>query len=175
MPIEHESEDLLDAVFSDSDLAVETGFAADYAAPANYGSEAHWPPLTPMVTWTERLGWENYDLSTSDSEDVLWAKVDARQAANEPLPGAFLLARHIAQHGTEPLHYASDAYAQGVREGESFVESQGYDATTPVREILLETASWTFSLANQKLAKRVSRASTGVLLQSGFPPQVIEE
>jgi hypothetical protein len=169
LDIEHDTS-VLDEAFEEADIRYRTGFSAKYAAPVNYGTEAHWPPLTPMVRWTDRMGWDNPGVDTSMSEDELWNEVSRRQTANEPLPAAYGMAKHIAENGTEPMQYGSDAFTDAVREGESWVDAQGYDATAPPSLILREFASWTFTMAQQYLNERVSRATTGNLLQSGFPP-----
>lgn len=163
--------DVIEETIPDDDITVVTGFSTEYAAYVNYGTEAHWPPLTPMVKWTERMGWENYNLETSDSEDELWDKVDERQNSNEPLPAAYLMARHISQHGTEAMMYASDAFDEAVMNGESWMESQGYHNEDP-EQILLDFANWTLELATQNIVDRVSPATTGKLIQSGIQPQV---
>lgn len=167
--------DTIDTVFPDADVRVRVGFAAPYAAAVNYGSDPHWPPLTPMVRWTNRLGWENYDLREADSEDTLWSKVDARRGAGEPLPGAYHLAAHIAEHGTKPMLYASDAYIEAQQRGEKWLEGRDYDASTSIVEIARDFANWTLELANDNLVDRVSAASDGNLQRSAFPARVIEK
>lgn len=168
-------DEFIDETIPDDEVVVETGFGADYAAPTNYGTDSHWPPLTPMVEWTNRMGWENYGLESSMSEDALWNAVDERQVSNQLLPAAYLLAAHIAENGTEGLQYASDAFTMAIRQGEPFVRRQDYDANTSLERVAIDVANWTFSTAQENLAERVSRASTGTLLQSGIPPQVVEE
>ncbi|UTF55986.1 hypothetical protein [Natronosalvus rutilus] len=165
--------DTIDAVFPEADVRVQVGFAAPYAAAVNYGSDPHWPPLTPMVRWTNKLGWENYDLQEADSEDALWQKVDNRRAAGDPLPGAYHLAAHIAENGTKPMLYASDAFIEASQRGEKWLEGRGYDAETPVVEIARDFANWSLELANDNLVSRVSAASDGNLQRSAFPAKVI--
>lgn len=169
LSVEHD-DSTVDAVFEEADVSYRTGFSAEYAAPVNYGTEAHWPPLTPMVKWTDRMGWDNPGLDASMSEDELWNEVSRRQTANEPLPAAYGMAKHIAENGTQPMNYASDAFTDAVREGEQWVAAQDYDDTASPSLVLREFASWTFTMAQENLNQRVSRATTGNLLQSGFPP-----
>jgi len=165
----------IDAIFPDKDVRVQVGFNTAYAAAVNYGSDPHWPPMTPMVRWTNKLGWENYGLTKSMSEDELWAAVDRRRTEGEPLPGAYYLAAHIAENGTKPMMYASDAFVQAQQEGEAFIERQGYDAETPIVEIAKDFGNWTLELANDNLVSRVSSASTGNLQQSAFPAEVLQK
>jgi len=159
----------LEGLFEDVTTSYRTGFAAEHAAPANYGTDPHWPPLTPMLEWTNRMGWSNPGLDESMTEDEMWREVERRKAAKEPLPSAFHLAAHMSRAGTEGLMYASDAFSQGATRGESWVEKQDYDPETPPDVIIREFLNWTFSLAQQYLNERVSSATTGELLRSGYP------
>lgn len=120
----------IDTTFPEKDIRVRVGYTTEYAAAVNYGTDPHWPPLTPMVKWTNRMGWENYNLSESDKEGRLWEKVDQRRAEGEPLPAAYLLARHIAENGTKPMQYASDAFIEAQQQGEKWLEGRDYDADT---------------------------------------------
>lgn len=165
----------IESIFPDDDIRVEVGFATEYAAAVNYGTDPHWPPLTPLVRWTNQLGWENYGLTPSQPEGELWDAVDRRRAEGEPLPGAYHLAAHIAENGTKPMRYASDAFVQAQQEGESWVDGRDYDATTPVVEIAKDFANWTLELANDNLVQRVSSASTGKLQQSAYPAEVLQK
>ena len=152
----------------------KTGFAAEYAAPVNYGSEAHWPPLTPMLEWTDRMGWDNPGLDASMSEGDMWDEVDRRQSAGEDLPAAYHLAAHIAEHGTDAMMYGSDAFEEAARTGEAWAERQGYDGDNP-DVILRDFGSWTVSLAIENIIERVSPASKGGLIQSAIDPPVPED
>lgn len=165
----------IESIFPDEDIRVQVGFTTRYAAAVNYGSDPHWPPMTPMVKWTNRLGWENYGLEASQPEDDLWAEVDRRRNEAEPLPGAYHLAAHIAAHGTKPMMYASDAFVQAQQEGEAWVEGRGYDAETPIEKIATDFGNWTLELANDNLVERVSAASFGNLQQSAFPAKVVSK
>lgn len=173
--VEFHHGDTIDTVFPDSDVRVRVGFTAPYAAAVNYGTDPHWPPLTPLVRWTDRLGWENYDLRESDPEGDLWQKVDDRRAAGEGLPAAYLLAAHIAEHGTKPMLYASDAFLEAQQRGEKWVEGRNYDGTTPVVKIARDFANWSLELANDNLVERVSAASDGNLQRTAFPAEVIQK
>lgn len=167
--------DTIDTVFPESDVRVRVGFNSPYAAAVNYGSDPHWPPLTPMVGWTEKLGWENYNLREQDAEGDLWDKVDNRRAQGDPLPAAYHLAAHIAENGTKPMLYASDAFIEAEQRGEQWLEGRDYDASTSVVEIARDFANWTLELANDNLVSRVSAASDGNLQRSAFPARVIEK
>jgi len=80
MTVELEMQDSkIESIFPDQDVRVQVGFTTEYAAAVNYGSDPHWPPMSPMVRWTNKLGWENYGLKASQSEDELWAAVDRRR------------------------------------------------------------------------------------------------
>lgn len=165
--------DLLDGLFGDdeADMAAKVGYSAEHAAPANYGTSAHWPPLTPLLGWTTRMGWDNPGLHPSMSEGEMWDEVSRRQQSGERLPAAYLLAQHIATHGTNPLMFASDALAHAHQEGERWLEQQGYDADTDLAEILVDFGAWTLEESNTRLRDRVSIATTGELLESGFAPE----
>lgn len=165
----------IDTIFPENDIRVQVGFTTSYAAAVNYGTDPHWPPLKPMVRWTNRMGWENYGLTRTQPEDELWAFVDERRSAGEPLPAAYLLAAHIAANGTKAMRYASDAFVKGQQEGEKWLKGRGYSANTPAVEIATDFANWTLELANDFLVERVSAASTGTLQTSAFPAQVIEK
>lgn len=165
--------DKIDAIFPDGDVRVQVGFSTAYAAAVNYGTDPHWPPLRPMVRWTNRMGWENYGLTDGMSEDSLWDEVDRRRAENEPLPAAYHLAAHIAENGTKPMRFASDAYIEAQQRGEDWLEGRDYDPETSVVEIAKDFGNWTLELANDNLVERVSSASTGKLQQSAFPAQVM--
>lgn len=167
--------DLIDHIFPDGDIRVEVGYEAEYAAAVNYGSDPHWPPLKPLVIWTEKMGWENYNLREGDNEGDLWSKVDDRRAAGEPLPAAYLLAAHIAENGTKPMLFASDAFVQAQQEGEQWIKGRGYTAETSLVQIAQDFGNWTLELANDNLVERVSKASDGFLQKSAFPAQVIEK
>jgi len=176
MTVELEMQDSkIESIFPDQDVRVQVGFTTEYAAAVNYGSDPHWPPMSPMVRWTNKLGWENYGLKASQSEDELWAAVDRRRTEGEPLPGAYYLAAHIAENGTKPMLYASDAFVQAQQEGESWVEGRNYDAETPIVEIAQDFGNWTLELANDNLVQRVSSAATGKLQQSAFPAEVLQK
>lgn len=165
----------IDAIFPDGDVRVRVGFATEYAAAVNYGTDPHWPPLRPMVRWTNRMGWENYGLTDGMSEDDLWGEVDRRRNEGEPLPGAYHLAAHIAENGTKPMMFASDAFVEAQQRGEDWISGRDYDAETPLVEIAQDFGNWTLELANDNLVERVSSASTGKLQQSAFPAEVIEK
>lgn len=165
----------IESIFPDKDVRVQVGFTTAYAAAVNYGSEPHWPPMKPMVKWTNKLGWENYGLKESQPEDELWAAVDQRRSEGKPLPGAYHLAAHIAENGTKPMMYASDAFTQAQQQGESWVEDRDYDAETPIVEIAKDFGNWTLELANDNLVERVSSASLGKLQQSAFPAEVLQK
>ena len=165
----------LDEIFLDGEVRVRTGFSAEYAAPVNYGSDPHWPPLTPMVRWTDRMGWENYGLDTSMEEGAMWDYVDERRAANEPLPAAYYMAQHIAENGTEPMLYASDAFIEAQQGADAFVESMDYDSDVPLETIAEDFANWSLELAIDNLNERVSAATTGKLQQSASPARAVEK
>jgi hypothetical protein len=165
----------IDTTFPEQDVRVQVGFNTPYAAAVNYGAEPHWPPLRPMVKWTNRMGWENYGLTDSMSEDDLWAEVDRRRAEGMPQPAGYLMAAHIAEHGTKPMMYASDAFTEAQQKGESWLSGREYDADTPLVEIAEDFANWSLELAVDNLQARQSSAATGTLQTSFFPAQVIEK
>lgn len=165
----------IESVFPDKDIRVKVGFNTEYAAAVNYGTDPHWPPLQPMVKWTNRMGWENYGLKASMPEGSLWDAVDRRRTEGEPLPAAYHLAAHIAENGTKPMLYASDAFIEAQQDGEQWIEDRDYDATTPLVEIAQDFGNWSLELANDNLVERVSMAATGNLQQSAFPAEVIQK
>lgn len=165
----------IDSIFPDGDIRVQVGFHTSYAAAVNYGTDPHWPPLRPMVKWTNRMGWENYGLTDGMSEDDLWGEVDRRRAEGEPLPAAYLMAAHIAAHGTKPMMYASDAFTEAQQKGESWLEGRDYDADTPLEKIATDFGNWTLELAIDNLQERQSSAATGTLQTSFMPAEVIEK
>lgn len=163
----------IDSIFPDDDIRVRVGFNTEYAAAVNYGAEPHWPPLTPMVKWTDRMGWENYGLDEGMAEGDLWAEVDRRRSENEPLPAAYHMAAHIAENGTKPMMYASDAFVEAQQQGEAWIEGEDYDEETPVEEIATDFANWTLELSIDNLQERQSSAATGTLQTSFMPAEVI--
>jgi len=168
--IETEAEDLEGLVEPDPAVFV-TGFTAEYAAPVNYGSEAHFPPLKPMERWTRRMGWDNPGLERGMSEDEMWEEVNRRRNTDEPMPSAWFMALHINENGTRPMLYASDAFDEAASGAESFVGSRDYGDNATTEEVLRDFTNWTSQLAQEKLINRVSRATTGAsgLLGSAYP------
>lgn len=176
MPVQfNEEQGKLDEIFGGEGVyRARVAFTSEYAAHVNYGGDPHWPPLTPMFKWTDRMGWDNYGLDKSMSEDEMWDYVDQRRNAREPLPAAFLLASHIAEEGTEAMMYASDAFAQAQTDGESWLEAN-VDEDTPLREAALNFANWSLELAEDNLIERVSQATHGSsgLLGSMQPAEMV--
>lgn len=168
MPVEFNTErDILDQIFGQVEDQ-QAGFEAEHAAPVNYGADAHWPPLGPLVGWTNRMGWDNGDLTESMPEEQLWAAVDQRRNAGEPLPAAYLLAAHIAEHGTEGNRFASDAFVEAVQRADRFIDEQQYPDDVSLEEVARDVANWTVELAVANLEERVSQAATGELAASAF-------
>lgn len=178
MPVEYESDEQekLTTIFGDGDetYTAEVGFTAEYAAPVNYGGDPHWPPLRPMFKWTDRMDWENYGMSMDMSEGDMWDYVDQRRAAHEPLPAAYHLAAHIAEHGTEAMMYASDAFAEAEATGGSWIE-RNYEEGDPLDKLALNFANWTLEMAQDNLIDRVSSATHGSagLLGSMQPAELV--
>ena len=172
----HDDEDeALDEIFGDEDRYVaEVAFTTEYAAAVNFGGDPHWPPLTPMFRWTDRMGWENYDMNDSMSEDDMWNYIDQRRSANEPLPAAYLLASHIAENGTEAMYYASDAVSESQRSADSWAE-QNIAETDSLENIAINFANYSLELASDNLLDRVSSATTGSsgLLGSMQPAELV--
>lgn len=171
--VTHENDDILEDIFEETDLTVRVGYSADYAAHVNYGGDPHWPPLTPMFEWTERMGWDNPGLESGMSEGAMWDEVDRRQNSNKPLPSAYFMAQHIAENGTQAMMFASDAFAHAAANGESWLERQNYDDGTSLERILKDFGNWTLEESNDRLVNRVSSATTGKLLQSGYPAELV--
>lgn len=171
--VEHDRS-VLDKIFGEGDQTVRVGYSAEYAAYVNYGTDPHWPPLTPMLKWTNRMGWDNPGLDESMSEGDMWDEVDRRRNQGEKLPSAYFMARYIANHGTKAMMFASDAFSNAVATGEQWLERQGYDPDTELEQILRDFGNWTLEESNERLIERVSAATTGKLLQSGFPAELIE-
>ena len=105
----------------------------------------------------------------------MWEYVDQRRAANEPLPAAYYMAQHIAENGTEPTLYASDAFIEAQQGADAFVESMDYDSDVPLETIAEDFANWSLELAIDNLNERVSAATTGKLQQSAFPARAVEK
>lgn len=171
LEIEHDPDEL-DDILPDEDIEVTVGFEAEHAKPVNYGTDPHWPPLTPMLGWTNRMGWDNPGLDESMSEDEMWDEVSRRRAAREPLPAAYWMARHIAENGTKPMLFVNDTLAHARQRGESWVADQNYDETTPAAEIVEDFADWTLQEAIFTLRTRVSNAATGDLEDSAYGPNL---
>lgn len=170
-----ESDETLDDIFGDEDTyTAQVAFTTEYAAAVNYGGEPHWPPLTPMVRWTSRMGWENYDLDESMNEGDMWDYVDQRRDNGEPLPSAYHLAAHIAENGTEAMMYASDAFSEAQRNAESWAESN-VSGTDSLHDIAINFANYSLELASDNLIERVSSATTGAsgLLGSMQPAELV--
>lgn len=172
---DREDQEKLGEIFGNDDVyRAEVGFGADYAAPVDQGGEPHWPPLRPLIGWTERMGWENYGLDKGTNESDAWNYVDSRRDEGKPLPAAYLLAAHIADEGTEAMHYASDAFAEAQSRGDSWMRSH-YQEGMPLRRLVLDYANWTLGMAEDNLIERVSQASQGSagLLGSMTPAELV--
>ena len=165
-----EAEDgALDLIFGDEEsYYAEVAYTTEYAAAVNYGADPHWPPMTPMVRWTNRMGWENYGLTADQPEDDLWAAVDERRSSGEDLPAAYHMASYVAAEGTEAMMFASDAFAEASRNKDAFAE-ENLDGGTSAADAALALANWSLELSNDNLLAGVSSASTGKLLQSMQP------
>lgn len=174
MEYDSEADEALDDIFGDEDTyTARVAFTTEYAAAVNFGGEPHWPPLRPMFKWTDRMGWENYGLDRSMTEDQMWSYVDDRRDARKPLPAAFLLASHIAEEGTEAMYYASDAFAKAQADAGSWAASN-VDENTPLSRVARDFANYSLELAMDNLNERVSSATTGSLLASAQPAELVE-
>lgn len=76
------------------DVTASVGSNLKYAAPVEFGSKPHWPPLAPILLWTRRK-----------------LHPPARQARSI----AFLIQRKIARHGTPAQPYLSRALRERTR------------------------------------------------------------